>query len=215
MKVWFVVFSLTLTVLCIGQDTLYLPVPALGHEKFILKNNKTFIYQSDLCGYRFVSVGTFRKTLLGYRFNCDTIGCPEQFSLQEKTGTDTSSVCISFYDFLDSTRIDYWGEISIAGVSYTCEGDSLKISKKDLPCGSILLRLERNEEFLIDKNYTTVKLFLESPGWRCGDNHIRQLRKTSHGYLLREVVYDENRNKPWKKHKRIVRHYFNKLNKKP
>lgn len=207
MKSLFFVCFICAIRICIAQDTLYMPVPGLGAEKFILKNDGTYIYHSRLCGSRFVSAGTYRKTLTGYRFHCDTTKCPVSSIVQE-TATDKDSICVFFYDFTDSIRISFWGNVFIAGKTYNCENDSLQISKKDLPDGPTSLRLEEGQEFFVDKSYTTVKLFLAPPGYRCGDNHIRKLRKTRRGYMDKDVVYDEDAEAPWKKHRRVVRHYF-------
>ena len=211
MKLLLVVCVLCVFRMCIAQDTLYMPVYGIGHEQFVLKNGGTFIYQSNLCGYRFISIGTYRKTLTGYALDVDTNKCPVPSIICEKTTFDTENILLLFYDFVDSTRIKYYGEISLAGKIYQNESDSLTINKSNLPNGSMLLRFEEGQEFLIDKSFSVVKVFLGSPEYTCGDNHVRTLRMTSRGYLYKEVVYDEDNEKSWKRRRRVVRHYFKKL----
>jgi hypothetical protein len=195
-----------------AQDTLYLPVHGLGHEKYVLNENETFIYSSHLCGSSFISFGTYKKNMFGYRFNYDTTLCPNP-SITELNQTDINdSIILLFYNMVDSTRQPFFDSLVIGEQSYRFNSDSITIPKQSLKSNILTIKEPTNElVFTFDSTITKLQIYLAPMGfgYRCGMNNIRKLKKTKYGYLHKFNVYDEIREEPWKKGtRRVVRHYY-------
>lgn len=65
--------------------------------------------------------------------------------------------------------------------------------------------------FNFDPTCSELQIYLKPMGldFSCGVNDVRRLKKTKHGYLDKFNVFDEIREKPWKKgSKRVVKHYY-------
>jgi hypothetical protein len=195
-----------------AQDTLYLPVPGLGHEKYILNDNRTFIYNSDLCGSSFVSLGTYRKNLTGYKFKYDSTQCPTPSITAVNQDLMNDSILLLFHNMVDSTRQQFFGSLILNEQRFAFDSDSIIIPKQASKSNVLILNDYLNKlTFTLDSTSTTFNVYLEPFGnsYRCGPNDIRRLKKRRNGYLHKFNVYDEIRGEPWKKGtKRVVRHYY-------
>ncbi len=197
-----------------AQDTLYLPVHGLGHEKFVLKDDGSFIYSSHLCGSSFVSFGTYKRTVVGYKFKYDISKCPSPHITEINNKTINDSITLFFHNMVDSTRQPYFNNLTIGEFQYKSnyDSDSITIPRQSLKSNFLSIRdLSDSLDFTIDTSSSELHIYL-SPigiGYNCGVKDIRKLKKTKRGYLNKFVVYDENRDKPWKKGiKRVVRQYY-------
>lgn len=195
-----------------AQDTLYLPVIGLGHEKYILKNNGTFVYSSELCGFSFISFGTYKKTNFGYHFDYDTTRCAYPSVAEIKSERINDSIYLFFYNMVDSTRQPCYSVLSIGEKYHPCQTDSIKIPRTSLNSDKLIVG-EMSDSLVFKFDTTASELHIYLPphglGYNCGVNDVRKLKKTKLGYLHRFNVYDENREKPWKRGtKRVVRHYY-------
>ncbi len=212
MKQFFLLFSIFFLNCSCAQDTLYLPVIGLGHEKFVIEENGHFVYSSYLCGSSFVSFGTSKKTLFGYRFDYDTTMCPKPGVVEVRNESTSDSITLFFFNMVDSTIQPYYNSLSVGGKYLRCDTDFVTIPKSTLK--SDLLMIREGSDSLIFKFDTTVSelhIYLAPNGssYNCGLNDVRKLKKTKLGYLYKFAVYDEDREKPWKKgNKRVVRHYY-------
>jgi len=194
-----------------AQDTLYHPIPMLGHEKYILHDDGTFIYRSHQCGFTSLSFGSYRKNVFGYTFDYDTTKCPKPAIHGIKKGFPSDSIMLFFNDIVYEKRLYYFGSVSIGDQTFECQSDSLLIPKKLIKSNSLILKGEYSENitFTFDSTSTQLNLYLNLIAYECGINDIRKLKKTKHGYLNKFIVYDENNEKSWKKgKKRIVREYY-------
>lgn len=197
-----------------AQDTLYLPVHGLGHEKYVLKDNGSFIYSSYLCGSSFVSFGTYKRTVIGYTFRYDTTMCPSPHIIEINKKTINDSITLFFHNMVDGTRQPYFSSLTIGEQPYICnyDSDTISIPKHSLKSNVLTIRdLTDSLIFTFDTTSSELHIYL-SPigmGYNCGVNDIRKLKKTKHGYLHKFNVYDEIRERPWKKGiKRVVRQYY-------
>ena len=191
-----------------AQDTLYHRIPRLGHQKYVLKDDGTFVYTSLQCGFGLVSYGSYTKNPVGYTFSYDTTKCPKpSIVCKNQKPVNDDSIVLFFYDMVDSSRLPYYNSIVIGDQSFECHSDSLIIPKRTLKTN--LLIVENNLPFIFDSSSTELNLYLNLTFCECGLNDIRKLKKTKHGYLNKFIVYDEIREKPWKKgKKRVVREYY-------
>jgi hypothetical protein len=197
-----------------AQDTLYLPVHGLGHEKYVLKDDGSFIFSSYLCGSSFVSFGNYKRTFNGYKFKYDTTKCPSPNITEVNKKTINDSMTLFFHNMVDNIRQPYFDTLTIGEVQYICnhDSDSITIPKKSLNSNVLTITyLADTLVFTIDTSSSELHIYL-SPigmGYNCGVKDIRKLKKTKRGYLNKFVVYDENKEKPWKKGtKRVVRQYY-------
>jgi hypothetical protein len=115
---------------------------------------------------------------------------------------------------VDSTRQPYFNNLTIGEFQYKSnyDSDSITIPRQSLKSNFLSIRdLSDSLDFTIDTSSSELHIYL-SPigiGYNCGVKDIRKLKKTKRGYLNKFVVYDENRDKPWKKGiKRVVRQYY-------
>lgn len=197
-----------------AQDTLFLPVHGLGHEKYVLKDDGSFIYNSSLCGSTFVSFGNYKRTLFGYKFTYDTTRCPSPFIREVIKKTSNDSLTLFFYNMVDSKRQPYFDSFTIGEQTYRCnfDSDSIRIPKQSLKTNVLnVSNHSTNLNFSFDSTSSELHVYL-SPiglGYSCDIKDLRKLKKTKHGYLHKFNVYDENTEKPWKRGtKRVVRHYY-------
>jgi hypothetical protein len=195
-----------------AQDTLYLPVHGLGHEKYVLKDDANFIYSSSLCGSNFVSFGTYKKTIFGYSFDYDTTKCPNPIVLSINDDHINNNIALFFHNMLDSTRQPNYNSLSVGSIKYNCDIDSILIPRTSIK-SNILIVSDLSGSLVFNFDTTASELHIYLPpiglGYNCGIHDVRKLKKTKLGYLHKFIVYDENRDKPWKRGtKRIVRHYY-------
>lgn len=198
-----------------AQDTLYHSVPGLGHEKFVLKENGTFVYSSHLCGFSSYAFGSYNKNMLGYKFFYDSTLCPKPSILEIEHKAGEQNLTVFFFNVLDSCRENYSGSLVFGQQKIKCDSDSIVISKLNL--NSTILNLENRHSkysFAFDSSCTKLQVYINplysdiSSSPYC----IKKLRKTKRGYLKKRIVFDENREKPWKKGtRRVVRHYYKLL----
>lgn len=213
MKLLLVLFLVLLAWKASAQDTLYLKVHGLGHEKYILKENRTFIYNSSLCGSTFVSFGTYKKNFFGYKFSYDTTLCPTPSISGLSRGSDKDSITIFFHNMVDNSLQPFFGSIIIGGQVVECDTNYLAIFVGNLNTDDLILKSDYMNEliFALDSISTTYHIYLTplSINYKCGVNDIHKLKKRREGYLNKFAVYDEIREKPWKKgRKRIVKQYY-------
>lgn len=212
MKQFLLIYILFVCFKSYAQDTLYFEVYGLGHEKYVLKEDGTYVYSTFLCGSSSVSIGTFKKTIFGYSFSYDSSKCPNPSVFEINRGSNHDSLTINFYDMLDSTAQPCFAPLNIGGKKYFCDSNSIKIPKDSLQSNVLTIGQNSNRlVFKFDTTATELNVYLSSPvfGYKCGDNGIRKLKKTKKGYLHKFKVYDEIEEKPWKKGtKRIVRNYY-------
>ncbi len=212
MKQLFLIYIFFVCLKSNAQDTLYLEVHGLGHEKYVLKEDGTYVYSTFLCGSSSVSFGTFKKTIYGYNFRYDSSKCPNPSIFEINSGSNHNSLTINFYDMLDSTAQPCFAPLNIGGKKYFCDSNLIKIPKDSLHSNVLTIGQNSNRlVFKFDTTATELNVYLPSPvfGYKCGDNGIRKLKKTKKGYLHKFIVYDEIEEKPWKRGtKRIVRHYY-------
>ena len=212
MKQLFILFLLFFFNFSHAQDTLYLPVHGLGHEKYVLKEDGTFNYSSYLCGSTFFSFGTFKKTIFGYRFSYDSAKCPSPSILEVKNESINDSLILFFYSMVDSTRLPIFNSLSIGAEQHWCDFDSIILPRKSL--NSNILTIGKTSDSLVFKfDPTALELHVYLPptrfGYNCGINDVRKLKKTKWGYMHKVKVYDEIREEPWKKGtKRVVHQYY-------
>ena len=195
-----------------AQDTLYHAVPMLGHEKFVLHDDGTFFYSSHLCGYTYLSFGSYRKNCFGYSFKNDTTKCLQPSLVSSNEGITSDCIVLHFYNVTDSLRVSYSGLVLIGDHIFECQSDSLIIPKKPIRSNTLILNSEdysKDLTFTFDSTSTQLNLYLNLAFYQCGINGTRKLKKTKYGYLNKVIVYDEIRDKPWKKgKKRVVKHYY-------
>ncbi|MGV3612806.1 MAG: hypothetical protein ACO1N0_17730 [Fluviicola sp.] len=194
-----------------AQDTLYHRIPGLGSQKYVLNEDRTFIYTSFQCGFGFVSYGSYRKNILGYRFSYDTTKCPQPSIVSLNEEFESDYLTLFFYDMVDRECRNYYDSVVIGDQSFECQSDSIAIPKKSIKTNAITLRGEFSNEltFTFDPACNQLNIYLNLSIYDCGVNDIRTLKKTKHGYLHKAIHYDENREKPWKKgKKRVVREYY-------
>jgi hypothetical protein len=195
----------------LAQDTLYLPVPRLGHEEFVLYEDGSFYYRSHLCGFDYVAPGYYRKHFGNYVFSYDTTRCPLPYIEEFTRAEPQDSLLLCFYEMPDKTPSEYYGVIAIGEKRFGCNGDSCVVSLHEV--GERILRLHGpGKELVFSFNSTTTEIHLYIPpmmGYTCGAGAIRILKKRCAGYLRKSVVYDENQEKPWKRgQRRVVREYY-------
>ena len=192
-----------------SQDTLYLPVFGLGSEEFVLYEDGSFVYSSHLCVFSYYSFVDYKKTVFGYKFSYDTTRCPDPIMVEVKSESPDDSLTLLFFDLSDRTSQPFFGKIVIGSQEFYCHNDSLKIAKSDLDSDTIFFPLIQ-KEFKFDVSGSILKFYLPSFGfgYECGEINLKKLRRTSRGYLDKSIVYDENEEKPWKKDRRVVWHYY-------
>ncbi len=195
-----------------AQDTLYLPVHGLGHEKYVLNDDGTFVYSSHLCGSSYFSFGKFKRNLLGFKFSYDTTRCPKPSLNQLNHGMKSDSTKLTFYSMVDSTRRAFFGLCNIGGQSYWVDSDSIIVSKEKLKTNTLILKeFSDSLTFTFDLTCSELQVYLAPIGlsYDCGSNDIRGLKKRNLGYLHKFEVFDEIKEKPWAKGtKRVVRQYY-------
>lgn len=194
-----------------AQDTLYHRIPGLGHQKYVLNEDGTFIYTSFQCGFGFVSYGNYTKNTDGYSFSYDTTKCPKPSITSSNQGPESDYIILFFHDMVDRSRLFYYGSIVIGDQSFECQSDSIVIPRKSIKTNAIILRSEFSNEltFTFNPACNQLNIYLNLAIYECGMNNVRKLEKTKHGYLHKSIHYDENREKPWKKgKKRISREYY-------
>jgi len=193
-----------------AQDTLYHNVQGLGGEKYLLYEDGTFIYESYLCGFNFMSYGIYKRNLFGIKFEYDTTKCPTPYILCEKADVNYDSITIYIYNMVDKSTMFFPVIITNGSKNIKCLSDSITIPKSDLTTDSIQFTyLNQKTIFKFDTSCATLKVYLEPFGYNCGINEISKLKKRNKGYLYKFKVFDEIREKPWKKgKKRIVKHFY-------
>ncbi len=192
----------------IAQDTLLLPVPSLGHEKYVLYDNGTFLYSSHLCGYSYFALGDYKKNAFGYLFKYDSSRCPSSSIIQIKNEFYKDSIKFSFYSMYDSSITSYYGTVSIGEQQYKCSSNALTVSKNTLKSTNLELI---KTSFQFDTSCSEIKIYFGQYGLlnKCGINEVKKLKKTRKGYLHKFKVRDTNKKKPWKKgKKRTIKHYY-------
>ena len=196
---------------CLSQDTLMHPVHGLGHEKYVLFEDGSFVYSSHLCGHSFYSYGDYKKLIFGYRFNYDTTRCPTRSLISSDSTSTSDTITFLFFSMMDSTTLSVNATATIGGNTFNGEIDTLKVARADLKNDQLTIELFKDAiTFAFDEKSTENKIYYESPtfGYSCGINNIKRLKSTKHGYLYKFYVFDEDPEKPWKKQKRIVYHYY-------
>lgn len=212
MKQFLIVSLLLLSHTFYAQDTLYHAVHGLGDEQFVLKEKGSFVFTSSLCGTEFIALGTYKKTFRGYRFDYDSTLCPKPSVHSLMNGRHTDSLKVVFYSMIDSTLCSYSDTLFIGGQSYICNASSLTLDRRSFV--SDTLRIKEPAQFCtthFDKSAEEIHIYISPNGFGfiCGESDISKLRKKKWGYLHKFYVYDENKDKPWKKgKKREVRHYY-------
>lgn len=194
-----------------AQDTLYHPIPMMGHEKYILYEDGTFFYSSNQCGFTSISFGSYQKKVLGYTFDYDTASCPKPSIQSLKEGFQSDSITLFFNDLVNQMSLYYSGLVIIGDQTFECEEESLIIPKKLIKSNTLILKSKYSNDltFTFDSTSSQLNIYLNLGVSECMIKGIRKLKKTKHGYMNKFITYVENNQRPWRKgKKRIVKQYY-------
>lgn len=195
-----------------SQDTLYHDVIGLGQEKLTLKSDGSFLFESSLCGKYSISLGTYNETLFGIKLSYDTTMCPKVSLVELNEEDATDSITFYFFDMIDSSKTITYDQLIIGGHSFNCDTNFLKISRINLKNDTLIYRSANDlHVFKLNESNSKYHLYVEPLAlyYSCGNYFTDKLRKVRNGYVYKKIVFDEIKDKPWKKGKRRkVKLYF-------
>lgn len=192
-------------------DTLKQEVIGLGSEKIILFSDHTFKFESYLCGFQFYSYGTYRQRFGNLHFYSDSTKCPFPEIQIIKSENAVEHIKVIFLNSTDSTQLKYGPDIQIKTWIISMDSNEVSILKSDLINGELRIFIKNPYlTFKVDSLSKEIIVYLNPDffSYECSDCPYKRLKRTKWGFRHTHIEYIENENKPWKKGKKVKRHYY-------